>query len=63
MLAEGDVSGQVAGDEVGVFVALVQDLLLGGLIAVLFHAQRVDLVGEAPFGARLRVARRLLRAG
>jgi hypothetical protein len=48
---------------VGVFVALVEDLLLGGRVSVVLHAQGVDLVADAPFDARLRFAQRLLRAG
>jgi hypothetical protein len=38
-------------------------LLLGGRVSVVFHAQGVDLVADAPFDARLRFAQRLLRAG
>ena len=62
-MVDGDVSDEEAGDEAGVFVALVEDLLLGGLVSVVLHAQGVDLVADAPFDARLRFAQRLLRAG
>jgi hypothetical protein len=37
--------------------------LFGGRVSVVFHAQGVDLVADAPFDARLRFAQRLLRAG
>ena len=47
----------------GVLVTLVEDLLLGGRVSVVLHAQGVDLVADAPFDARLRCAQRLLRAG
>jgi hypothetical protein len=44
-MVDGDVSDEEAGDEVGVLVAFVRDLLFGGLVSVLVHARGVDLVG------------------
>jgi hypothetical protein len=35
---------------VGVLEAFVEDFLLGGRVAVVLHAQGVDLVGEAVEG-------------
>jgi len=40
---------------VGVLVALVEDLLLGGLVSVVLHAQGEDLVGESVEGGHVLV--------